>query len=90
MLNSCDLVRDAILKLGAERRQVVVLRFIEGMSIAEVAAALGKSESNVSVIQHRALHDLRRLLVDRQASREPRRRVTRTLRDVIVRAGGSV
>lgn len=88
-LNSCDMVRDAILQLGPDRRQVVVLRFIEGMSIAQVASVLGKSESNVSVIQHRALNDLRRLLADRHTRREPRSRVTRTLRDVFVRATGS-
>jgi len=58
----CDEVRRAILQLRPERQQVIILRFIDGLSVAEVAAALGKSEANVSVIQHRALADLRRLL----------------------------
>jgi RNA polymerase sigma-70 factor (ECF subfamily) len=57
-----DAVRSAILQLKVERQQVVILRFIEGFSVAEVAAALGKSENNVRVIQHRALVDLRHLL----------------------------
>lgn len=58
-----DRLRQAILKLQPIRRQVIILRFIEGFSVAEVAGALGKSENNVSVIQHRALADLRHILL---------------------------
>ncbi|MGA7671579.1 MAG: hypothetical protein WBW04_14220, partial [Nitrolancea sp.] len=58
-------------------------------SIAEVAAAMGKTENNVSVVQHRALKDLKRRLTATQAEREPRSRVVQTLRDVLVRASGS-
>lgn len=57
-----DEVRAAILRLRPERQQVILLRFIEGFSVAEVAAVLGKTENNTRVIQHRALADLRRLL----------------------------
>lgn len=59
---ACDEVCHAILRLRTERQQVIILRFIDGLSVAKVAAALGKSEANVSVIQHRVLADLRRLL----------------------------
>lgn len=55
-------VRRAILALKPERRHVIVLRFIEGFSVDEVAAALGKSANNIRVIQHRALAELRRTL----------------------------
>ena len=55
-------VRRAILRLKPEQRQVIVLRFVERLEHAEVAAAFGKSEGNVRVIQHRALAELRRLL----------------------------
>ena len=58
------LVRQAILQLKPERREVILLRFIEGFTVAEVAAALGKTDNNVRVIQHRALADLRRCLAD--------------------------
>jgi RNA polymerase sigma-70 factor (ECF subfamily) len=55
-------VRRAILRLKPQQQQVVMLRFIENLSHAEVAAALGKSEAAVRVVQHRALHELRQIL----------------------------
>ena len=55
-------VRKAILRLKPEYQQVVMLRFVEEFSHAEVAAALGKSEAAVRVAQHRALQELRRFL----------------------------
>lgn len=87
--DSCDHAREAVLQLSPDRQQVIVLRYIEGLSIAEVAAAMGKTENNVSVVQHRALKDLKRRLTATQAEREPRSRVVQTLRDVLVRASGS-
>lgn len=57
-----DEVRRAVLRLRPERQQVILLRFIDGLPVRDVAAVLGKSENNVCVIQHRALADLRRLL----------------------------
>lgn len=86
---ACDEVRQAILQLRPERRQVVILRFIDGLSVAEVAAALGKSEANVSVIQHRALADLRRLLElspDDQAAPRGQSRFIRRLGEAVMPA----
>ncbi len=85
-LDSCDMVRDMVLELSPDRQQVIVLRFIEGLSIAEVASALGKSENNVSVVQHRALKDLKHRLLARQTRSKPRSHVARSVRDVVVRA----
>lgn len=48
--------------LTREQQQVVVMRFVEGMSRAEVCAATGKSEEAVKALQHRALSSLRRHL----------------------------
>ena len=62
-------VRRAILRLKEEQQHVVLLRFVEGFTSAEVAAVLGKSEGNVRVIQHRALTLLRQLLVDEELDR---------------------
>ncbi|MBI2952704.1 MAG: sigma-70 family RNA polymerase sigma factor [Chloroflexi bacterium] len=56
------IVRRAILRLKPEQQAVITLRFIEHFDYAEIAAALGKSEGNIRVIQHRALASLRRLL----------------------------
>lgn len=70
-----DAVRTALARLRPERQQVLVLRFVHGLSLAEVAAALGKSESAVAVLQHRALADLRRALGYDPAQRQTPRLV---------------
>ena len=57
-----DTVRHAILRLKSERQAVILLRYVDGFSISEVAAALDKTENNLRVIQHRAPVDLRRLM----------------------------
>lgn len=55
-------LRRAILGLRDEYREVIVLRFVEELSHAQTAAALGKSEGAVRVLQHRALAALRQAL----------------------------
>jgi RNA polymerase sigma factor (sigma-70 family) len=55
-------LRRAILKLGSDEQQVVVLRFIEGFEFSEIASVLNKREGNVRVILHRALVKLRSIL----------------------------
>jgi RNA polymerase sigma-70 factor (ECF subfamily) len=55
-------LRAALGQLTAEQQQVVVLRFGEGQSAAEVARALGKTEESIRALQHRALAALRRWL----------------------------
>ena len=55
-------LRRAILQLGGDEQQVVILRFIEGFEFAEIASVLKKREGNVRVILHRALVKLRSIL----------------------------
>lgn len=55
-------LRRAIAKLPEDMRRVVELRFIEGLSAKQVGQELGLSESNVRVIQYRALRKLRSYL----------------------------
>ncbi len=55
-------VRRAINRLTEEQAQIVSLRFLEGLSIAEVADITGKTEGAVKALQYRALTSLRRLL----------------------------
>jgi len=52
----------AILQLGNDEQQVVILRFMEGFEFAEIAALMDKKEGNVTVILHRALVKLRSIL----------------------------
>jgi RNA polymerase sigma-70 factor, ECF subfamily len=55
-------VREAVLRLRDEQRQVIMLRFVEEMDYREVASIIGKSVPAVRVIQHRALGNLRKLM----------------------------
>ncbi len=55
-------VRDAVLKLRDEQRQVIMLRFVEELDYREVADLIGKSVPAVRVIQHRALGNLRKIM----------------------------
>jgi RNA polymerase sigma-70 factor (ECF subfamily) len=55
-----ELVREAIMMLREEQRQVIILRFIEDLDYKEVAEIIGKSVAAIRVIQHRALNALRK------------------------------
>ena len=48
--------------LTADQRHVIILRFLEGFSLKETAAILGKEVNNVKVIQARAIGVLRNAL----------------------------
>jgi RNA polymerase sigma-70 factor (ECF subfamily) len=51
-----------IQKLKDTEKEVVIMRFIEDLTIREVAKIIGKSEGATKVIQHRAIKNLRDLL----------------------------
>jgi len=57
-------VRKAMDALPEEQREVLLLRFVEGLSHEEVAASLGKSIGACRVIQYRALKAISRILGD--------------------------
>jgi RNA polymerase sigma-70 factor (ECF subfamily) len=48
-------VHDVLERLPDHYRQVLELRFLQGCSIRETALAMGLTEGNVKVLQHRAL-----------------------------------
>ena len=48
--------------LSEDQQNVILLRVLGGLTTAETAAAIGKSEGTVRVLQHRALQSLRRRL----------------------------
>jgi RNA polymerase sigma-70 factor (ECF subfamily) len=52
----------AIARLPEEQQEVVILRFIEGISHAEVATVIGKSEGTSRVVQYRALAALHEIM----------------------------
>jgi RNA polymerase sigma-70 factor (ECF subfamily) len=55
-------VQAALARLGERDREILVLRYLEGMTTQEVAATLGISEGAVKMRHLRALDGLRRLL----------------------------
>ncbi len=48
--------------LTQDQQQVLILRFMEGFSLKETAAIIGKKVGNVKVIQNRAINALRKAL----------------------------
>jgi RNA polymerase sigma-70 factor (ECF subfamily) len=61
-------LRNALFKLSDEQRDVILMRFVAGMPIAETATALSKSEDSVKGLQRRALISLRKILSEWEAS----------------------
>ena len=49
-------------QLGAEQQECISLRFLQGMSVAETAAIMGKNEGAIKALQYRAVKSLSRLL----------------------------
>lgn len=56
------MVRQALKKLKPEQQYVIAMRFLENFDYSDIAAAMGKTEGNVRVIQHRGLQALRKIL----------------------------
>ena len=57
-----EFLQKAIRQLKDEHQNVLIMKFIEDLSNAEVAAALGKSEGAIRLIQHRAINQLKEIL----------------------------
>ena len=53
---------EAVSELSPERRQAVVLRFVNELSAREIGEIMGKSEGAVRVLIHRALTSERQRL----------------------------
>jgi len=60
-------LRAAISHLTTDQQQVIVLKFVEGLSNAEVGQVLGKTKGAVESLQHRALAALQRIMEREEA-----------------------
>lgn len=58
----------AVGRLPGERRQAMVLRFVDELSTAEIAGVLGRSEGAVRVLIHRALRSVAKDLGNGESS----------------------
>ena len=54
----------AVKQLNPEQQECIVLRFLQGFSVAETAQAMGKNEGAIKALQYRAVRALNRLLPD--------------------------
>jgi RNA polymerase sigma-70 factor (ECF subfamily) len=63
-----DVLARAIAELTEDQQQVIVMKFIDGLDNAQIAAALDKREGAIRALQLRALLSLRRVL-ERQGLR---------------------
>lgn len=61
-LLSHELLYAAVNQLPAEQRDCILMRFIQGLSIAQTAAALGRSDGAVKQLQLRAIRRLAKLV----------------------------
>lgn len=52
----------AVEQLDAKQKEVIMMRYVSGLSVGEIADALGEAENTVSVRIHRAVKRLREIL----------------------------
>lgn len=57
-----ELLMKALSQLADEQRDCVIMRFLQGMSIAETAAVLGRSEGAIKQLQLRGVRNLAKLM----------------------------
>ena len=55
-------LHDYVKQLSPEQQESIILRFLQGFSVAETAQAMGKNEGAIKALQYRAVRSLARLL----------------------------
>lgn len=58
----CEEIRQVITRLTDDQRRVIQMRFMQEMSVQEVARELGRTEGVVKALQHRGLQTMARHL----------------------------
>ena len=59
-----EVVREATSKLPPAQRDVISMRFGAGLTVAETAAVLNKTQNNVKVLQHKAIARLKGMVAE--------------------------
>jgi RNA polymerase sigma-70 factor, ECF subfamily len=57
-----DALLECVQQLGDDQRECIVLRFLQGLSVAETAEIMNRNEGAVKALQHRAVRRLAQLL----------------------------
>jgi len=57
-----EMLLQALTELPSEQRDCLVMRFLQGLSIAETAAVLGRSDGAVKQLQLRGVRNLAKLM----------------------------
>ena len=57
-----ELVMGALKKLKQDYQDILIMRFVEDLSVKETAATVEKSEGAVKLMQHRAIKELKKIL----------------------------
>lgn len=60
---SAELLR-CVGQLGADQQECIMLRFLQGLSVAETAESMDRNEGAIKALQHRAVRRLAQLLPD--------------------------
>jgi RNA polymerase sigma-70 factor (ECF subfamily) len=63
-------LQQALRQLNEEQREVIIMRFVLGMSLAETAQTIHRSEDAVKGLQHRGLMALKEELKDLEVSND--------------------
>jgi RNA polymerase sigma-70 factor (ECF subfamily) len=56
------IIKAAIKELPDEQQIVIIMKFVEGLTNKEIAAALGKSEGAIKTAQHRSLKNIKKII----------------------------
>jgi len=65
-----DMLLQAVRRLPPERQQLLILKFVEQMSNAEIARVMGRTEGAIKSLYHRTLVALREDLISQENRRE--------------------
>ena len=64
-------MRAAVKKIKPEYQEIIIMRFVEDLSLKETAVAIGKSEGAVKLLQHRAIKALKDILKETEKTKKP-------------------
>ena len=62
-------VRRAVANLPAERQHLIYLKYVEGLSNADIGRAIGRSEGAIKALLHRTIKSLRDSTVGQEAKK---------------------